>query len=155
MIFVKYCAVPAEYMPAGLSPFIKTCLDVLSLHPLAKTNALELTWKTSSLEFIKVNIKLSPTFSTLLTNVDVYIDISFSIIFLIYLSAYSGPLSVSLKVINPNPSWIHCFNIPPNFFSLSTINVLLPFSLDANAAESPAGPPPITITSKWNLLSFI
>ena len=71
-----------------------------------------------------------------------------------YLKAYSGPVSSSLKVWRPKPLCMHWFRMPPSFSDLSIIRMfLLPFFFAPRAAESPAGPPPMITVSY--ILSFL
>ena len=64
-----------------------------------------------------------------------------------YRWAYSQPESRSPKRSRPNPSWMHCFKIPPSRASRSTSSVFAPARRAPSAAASPAGPPPTITTS--------
>ena len=62
--------------------------------------------------------------------------------------AYSGPVSSCLKCERPKPGWMHWRRIPPRCCSRSTMATRAPALCAASAAAMPAGPPPITTTSK-------
>ena len=102
-MFVKYWAVPALNMPAGLSPGIFKAPLGLSLHPIASTMAFVSIVFTPSSSFMYVT-EWGETDNTVVFNRNGIF--SFSTIS-IYLNAYSGPVSSSLNVWSPNPLCIH------------------------------------------------
>ena len=146
MRLTKFCAVPAVNTPAGRVPCMSTCFAVLSRQPVASTSAFAVKSSMPS-RLTHVTAKPSAFFSIFVTKVSVYASIGSSFTKSMYLSAYSGPASFSPKRISPNPSCTHCLSMPPSLASRSSTAVLAPALHALSAAASPAGPPPITITS--------
>ena len=103
-IFISFCAVPAENIPAHLLP--ATLMPPLgrSLHPHATITALALYFKSPSDSLTAVTTLSPLTASTVVSSL---YSISRLVTSSIYLCAYSGPVSSSLNVCSPKPLCIH------------------------------------------------
>ena len=93
--FTSFCAVPAEYTPAGRDPGMLRAPLGLSLQPMARITAFGLIWNIPFSSFISVSV-LSLLKS--ITIVSKSTSISRSATMSSYLPAYSGPVSSSLNL---------------------------------------------------------
>ncbi len=124
-----------------------TCLAVRSRQPVASTSERAVRVLTPS-RFTVVTAKApSGKIDARVTKVRVSAGMPSAKNLSMKRSAYSGPDSFSPKRCRPKPSWMHCFSIPPSLASRSMSSAAAPCSLAEMAAASPAGPPPMTITS--------
>ena len=151
-ILMDRCARPAVNTPAGRLPGILISLRVRSRHPMARTIArpvscsmpLRLMSVTVWTALSSVGSPESIPSTMLPRNSAISVEHTWSI----KRCAYSGPVSSCLKCERPKPGWMHWRRIPPRCCSRSTMATWAPALCAASAAAMPAGPPPITTTSK-------
>lgn len=146
------CARPAVKTPAGRLPGILISLRVRSRQPMARTTARPVScsmpvglmsvtvWTAVALVGSPESIPITMLFRNSAMSVER--------IWSIKRCAYSGPVSSCLKCDSPKPGWMHWRRMPPRCCSRSTMATWAPALCAASAAAMPAGPPPITTTSK-------
>ena len=151
-ILMYRCARPAVNTPAGRLPGILISLRVRSRQPMARTTARPMScnmpvglmsvtvWTVAS----SVDSPESSPITMLFKNSAMSVSCTWSI----KRCAYSGPVSSCLKCERPKPGWMHWRRIPPRCRSRSTMATRASALCAASAAAIPAGPPPMTTTSK-------